>query len=390
MYKSIKSTLSVILILSLLAPNALAGQKTIYFNQYYQEEDASPVKFYPSTGARIMKKAEHVSFVITDHLSSSSIVTDETGTNPKEMHYYPYGSTIPSLSQEESIPTERRFTGQIKDASTELYFYNARYYNPHTGRFISADTVQGPNRYAYCANNPIKFIDPSGHEEETYLPLIMKDYCSGPWLRPWKVEPMEDEFRVAEGEGIYLPIMKKGNERERALALARQWFEYYVSNPDVYYDHLSKFMDSRENYHPVRLAKSYAAHHNTRMETAIMEANPYYYGWFGEEGFITATLSKHIETGDAEKHVENIMLLMPLLIALTGDIDIDFDLVPQREGVYLYDPRKLKELMDEGYTWREAIYELAATMDGAVENIDGPIRTMQATQTGCNILHYSE
>ena len=47
---------------------------------------------------------------------------------------------------------------------------NARYYNPETGRFISQDSYRGEetdygtwNLYAYCANNPIKYVDSSGH-----------------------------------------------------------------------------------------------------------------------------------------------------------------------------------------------------------------------------------
>ena len=56
------------------------------------------------------------------------------------------------------------------DSTTGLYYYGARYYDPELGRFISADTiVQSPynpqtlNRYSYCSNNPINYVDPSGH-----------------------------------------------------------------------------------------------------------------------------------------------------------------------------------------------------------------------------------
>jgi RHS repeat-associated protein len=52
---------------------------------------------------------------------------------------------------------------------TGLYYYGARYYDPTIGRFISADTIvqnaanpQTLNRYSYCLNNPLKYIDPSG------------------------------------------------------------------------------------------------------------------------------------------------------------------------------------------------------------------------------------
>ena len=63
-----------------------------------------------------------------------------------------------------------RYTGKEQDDSTGLYFYEARYYDPVLGRFISADTIvpdpldpQSLNRYSYAANNPILYNDPSGH-----------------------------------------------------------------------------------------------------------------------------------------------------------------------------------------------------------------------------------
>ena len=56
------------------------------------------------------------------------------------------------------------------DDETGLYFYNARYYNPVLGRFISADSIiqnyadpQTLNRYSYVRNNPIIYNDPTGH-----------------------------------------------------------------------------------------------------------------------------------------------------------------------------------------------------------------------------------
>jgi RHS repeat-associated protein len=60
--------------------------------------------------------------------------------------------------------------GQRLD-STGLYYYGARYYDPIIGRFISADTIvpspanpQSLNRYSYCLNNPLKYVDPTGHD----------------------------------------------------------------------------------------------------------------------------------------------------------------------------------------------------------------------------------
>lgn len=63
------------------------------------------------------------------------------------------------------------FTDQELDSETGLYNYDARLYDPSIGMFISPDGIvpdmynpQSLNRYAYCLNNPLKYIDPSGHE----------------------------------------------------------------------------------------------------------------------------------------------------------------------------------------------------------------------------------
>lgn len=104
--------------------------------------------------------ADTLYFFHTDHLGSTRVVTDKTGAVVATYDYWPYGSI---KSQTGSQPAERLYTSQIFDQDSDLYFYNARYYNPKTGNFISADTIEGPNRYAYVANNPINKTDPSGN-----------------------------------------------------------------------------------------------------------------------------------------------------------------------------------------------------------------------------------
>jgi RHS repeat-associated protein len=81
----------------------------------------------------------------------------------------PFGSLS---AQEGTANVAHKFTGQRFDASTGLYFYNARYYDPELGRFISPDVIisnvrdpQEFNRYSYVRNNPVNFTDPSGHKK---------------------------------------------------------------------------------------------------------------------------------------------------------------------------------------------------------------------------------
>ena len=64
-----------------------------------------------------------------------------------------------------------RYRGYYYDTETGLYYLNSRYYDPQTGRFINADSIEnidtenlnGFNLYMYCANNPIINIDKDGN-----------------------------------------------------------------------------------------------------------------------------------------------------------------------------------------------------------------------------------
>jgi len=69
------------------------------------------------------------------------------------------------------LPTTFRYTGQRESSGIGLYWYGSRYYDSYLNRWISPDSiipdpsnVQSFDRYAYSNNNPLVYIDPTGHD----------------------------------------------------------------------------------------------------------------------------------------------------------------------------------------------------------------------------------
>ena len=103
-------------------------------------------------------------------------MVDDSGTNAGSLNPY-------------------RYRSYRYDWETNLYYLNSRYYNPETGRFISADGLIGDvgnilshNMYAYTENNPVTYVDPNGYTQEVgyggstlldidYVLLYCKDTC---------------------------------------------------------------------------------------------------------------------------------------------------------------------------------------------------------------------
>ncbi|MDL1943778.1 hypothetical protein FBQ99_15705 [Chloroflexi bacterium CFX2] len=157
------------------------GSTTTYFvGAHYEVVETNTGtqvnKYYFSGAQRIaMRKDITLYYLLSDHLGSTSIVTDASGNVVSQTKYKAWGEVRYSSGSE---VTKYQYTGQYSHQSEfGLLFYNARWYDPSLKRFAQADTivppgVQGLDRYAYGLNNPINFVDPSGH-----LPCTDDGYC---------------------------------------------------------------------------------------------------------------------------------------------------------------------------------------------------------------------
>ncbi len=93
-------------------------------------------------------------------------LVNESGTVVNTYEYTPWGEI---RSETEAVDNPVKYAGEYYDDELDMIYLRARYYNPQIGRFTSFDIKEGEisnpldmNRYVYCRNNPIKYVDPSG------------------------------------------------------------------------------------------------------------------------------------------------------------------------------------------------------------------------------------
>ncbi|MEK6289733.1 MAG: RHS repeat-associated core domain-containing protein [Acidobacteriota bacterium] len=187
--------------------------------QYFYDGDGRRVKKIDSTGTTVFVYnaggqliAEYhsdpvppaaggggTSYLTSDHLGSTRVVTKSDGTVKARYDYLPFGEEIPStIGVRGSVggysgadSTRQKFTQKERDNESGLDYFLARYYSSAQGRFTSPDEFTGGpdelysfaedasdnptfyadifqpqslNKYQYCLNNPLAYVDPDGHQ----------------------------------------------------------------------------------------------------------------------------------------------------------------------------------------------------------------------------------
>ncbi|MEY8629608.1 RHS repeat domain-containing protein [Bacteroides nordii] len=108
-------------------------------------------------------------FYIKDHLGNNRATAFSTGSVKGMDDYFPYGMPVID-SKWGKNPQAYRFGGKELERlmGLNLYDFQARWHDPALGRFMSVDPLcekyYSISPYAYCMNNPIKYIDPNGKD----------------------------------------------------------------------------------------------------------------------------------------------------------------------------------------------------------------------------------
>jgi len=106
-------------------------------------------------------------FYHSDHLGSSSLITDGAGAVTQHLEYVPFGEVfIDERRSASSWATPYLFSAKERDEETGLSYFGARYYDSKTSVWLSVDPLaeKYPNvsSYVYCVDNPLTYKDPDG------------------------------------------------------------------------------------------------------------------------------------------------------------------------------------------------------------------------------------
>ncbi|MDQ2088196.1 RHS repeat-associated core domain-containing protein, partial [Herbivorax sp. ANBcel31] len=154
----------------------------------------------------LMRTVEDESYyyMYNGHADVTALINVATGTIDATYYYDAFGNI---LEQTGDVNNNIKYAGYQWDEETELYYLNARMYDPKIARFLQEDTYRGDpndpltlNLYAYTANNPITYWDPTGH----YYTKI--DTFMGEYKRKVYEYDLETAELVYKNRNIELPL----------------------------------------------------------------------------------------------------------------------------------------------------------------------------------------
>ncbi len=130
-----------------LKQNNTTGKKTTYISTLFEKEGDTARTFFYVGDLKIASQEDRENeskrtFHHSDHLSGASVDTDSQGAIAQLSDYFPYGE-LRIEEQENGYNNDSLFTGKELDDESQLYYYEARYYDPLLGRFTSIDPWKG-------------------------------------------------------------------------------------------------------------------------------------------------------------------------------------------------------------------------------------------------------
>ena len=146
-----------------------------------------------------------------DHLGSSSWITFSDGKAVQHLHYLPWGEDFVN-QRTSSFSSIYTFSAKEKDTETGYSYFGSRYYNSDLSIWLSVDPMSDKypslSPYVYCANNPVKLVDPNG--EEIDVSAIYQKNDDGSFKYKSVVKAFEFFAKTKIGQNFLSKYAKKG------------------------------------------------------------------------------------------------------------------------------------------------------------------------------------
>jgi RHS repeat-associated protein len=171
--------------------------------------------------ARVDRPSGTVHYYFSDHLGSSSVITDAVGNVQEQYFYYPYGGLQSSIGSDSN---RYKFNGKERDAESGLDNFGARYDSSSLGRFMTPDWSAKPqgvpyavlddpqslNLYGYVRNNPTTFIDADGHCWPQWLCKLGQRFDNAVHHEGFHTNQQVDQFHKARSYLKDMGVSTKG------------------------------------------------------------------------------------------------------------------------------------------------------------------------------------
>ncbi len=180
-------------------------------------------------GLRVTRKdfpGNSIAYYFSDHLKSSSVITDSAGNIKAESDYYPWGGELQFVNNDSN---HYKFTGKERDLESGLDYFGARYYSNGIARWISADWRATPvpvpyadltdpqtlNLFGYVRGLPTTKTDFDGHGFFTKLKNLFTD---GGWNEDAEAEQERNRRQHQRAEQARAEIRKMRNLRLNGMS----------------------------------------------------------------------------------------------------------------------------------------------------------------------------
>jgi RHS repeat-associated protein len=148
-------------------------------------------------------------YTAKDSLGSVTGTTDQGGELVGRREYADFDSA--GMDGEGNEDTLEWYTGKEWDREAGLYYFNARWYEPETGRFTTEDPIRDQdNWYVYCGNNPLSRIDPTG--------LDSYDFYDSLYHGTYNANDRENNYEALMAKGSYEPPSLGGKDVDRGAS----------------------------------------------------------------------------------------------------------------------------------------------------------------------------